>query len=348
MTTVSAPDRSRSTSGKRGMNRLASRFLGANLAVLGVAILMIAIAAQSMFINDHDLGLLMWVLVPAVLGAATVAVLMARPVARDAKRICDAAMRVTDGDLTARTGVTRNDELGEAAAAFDIMVGRLDSVEQERSLMLSSISHDLRTPLAALRAAVEAIRDGVATDPDMYLNGMERQVMALSSLVDDLQLHSRLVSGTIDLQLVELDLTELADEAMETIRPLAETRNVKLLLEAKRRITIDADGSQLGRVVRNLLDNAIRHAPEGSVVLVQVEQVGDRAVLRVIDQGAGFPPDFRERAFEPFTRADPARDTRTGTAGLGLSIARGIVMAHDGTVGLGDGPGGIVEINLPL
>jgi signal transduction histidine kinase len=188
----------------------------------------------------------------------------------------------------------------------------------------------------------------VATDPDMYLTGMERQVMALSSLVDDLQLHSRLVSGTIDLRRVQLDLTELADEAMETIRPLAETRNIKLLLEAKRRITIEADGSQLGRVIRNLLDNAIRHAPSGSVVLVQVEQVGDRAVLRVIDQGSGFPPEFRERAFEPFTRADPARDTRTGTAGLGLSIARGIVMAHDGTVGLGDGPGGIVEINLPL
>lgn len=337
-----------SDSGKRGMNRLASRFLGANLAVLGVAMLMITIAAQSMFINDHDLGLLMWVLVPAVLAAAMVAVLLARPVARDAKKICDAAMAVTEGDLTARTGVTRNDELGEAAAAFDIMVTRLDSVEQERSLMLSSISHDLRTPLAALRAAVEAIRDGVATDPDMYLTGMERQVMALSSLVDDLQLHSRLVSGTIELRLQALDLTELADEAMETVRPLAETRSIKLLLEAKRRITVDADGSQLGRVVRNLLDNAIRHAPDGSVVLVQVEQVGDRAVLRVIDQGAGFPPEFRDRAFEPFTRADPARDTRTGTAGLGLSIARGIVMAHDGTVDLGDGPGGIVEINLPL
>jgi len=331
-----------------GMNRLATRFLGANLAVLGVAILMIAVAAQSMFINDQDLVLLMWVLIPAVLGAAMVAVLMARPVARDAKKICDAAMRVTEGDLTARTGVTRHDELGEAAVAFDVMVGRLDSVEKERSLMLSSISHDLRTPLAALRAAVEAIRDGVATDPDRYLTGMERQVMALSSLVDDLQLHSRLVSGTIELHLQALDLTELADEAMETIRPLAETRNVKLLLEAKRRITVDADGSQLGRVVRNLLDNAIRHAPDGSVVLVQVEQVGDRAVLRVIDQGSGFPPDFRERAFEPFTRADPARDTRTGTAGLGLSIARGIVLAHEGTVGLGDGPGGIVEIDLPL
>ena len=331
-----------------GMNRLGRRFLGANLAVLGVAMMMIAIAAQTMFISGHDQEFLMWALIPAVLAAAMVAMLLARPVARDAKRICSAAMRVADGDLTARTGVTRNDELGEAAEMFDVMVDRLDMVEKERSMMLSSISHDLRTPLAALRAAVEAIRDGVAPDPDMYLVGMERQVRALSSLVDDLQLHSRIISGTFELNRSELDLTELADEAMETLRPLAEPRHVKLLLEAAERVTIDADGSQLARVVRNLLDNAIRHAPSDSVVLVQIAQADGMATLRVIDEGDGFPDEFRDRAFEPFTRADEARDLRTGTAGLGLSIAKGIVTAHAGTVGLGEGPGGIVEIRLPL
>jgi two-component system sensor histidine kinase BaeS len=330
------------------MNRLGRRFVAATLVVLAVALMMIAMAAQAMFINDHDLGLLMWVLIPAVLGAAMVAMLMARPLARDAKRICDAAMRVADGDLTARTGVMRNDEIGEAAEMFDRMVERLDAVEQERALMLSSISHDLRTPLAALRAAVEAIRDGVAPDPEMYLTGMERQVRALSSLVDDLQLHTRLVSGTLTLNRTALDLTELADEAMETLRPLAESRDVKLLLEASQRVTVDADGSQLARVIRNLLDNAIRHAPADSVVLIQIEQDGVDATLKVIDQGRGFPADFRDRAFDPFTRADEARDISTGTAGLGLSIARGIVTAHDGTVGVGDGPGGVVVISLPL
>jgi signal transduction histidine kinase len=177
---------------------------------------------------------------------------------------------------------------------------------------------------------------------------MERQVRALTSLVDDLQLHARLVSGTLELNRSALDLTELADEAMETLRPLAEARDVKLLLEAAQRITVHADGAQLARVVRNLLDNAIRHAPSDSVVLVQVAQHDGAAVLRVVDQGSGFPAAFRERAFEPFTRADEARDTRTGTAGLGLSIAKGIVTAHDGTVGLGEGPGGNVEITLPL
>jgi signal transduction histidine kinase len=330
------------------MNRLGRRFLVATLAVLGVAILVIAIAAQNMYINDSDQRLLTWALIPAVLGAAGVAVLLTRPVARDARRISDAAERVADGDLSARSGVTRNDELGDAAEMFDLMVERLAAIEQERSLMLSSISHDLRTPLAALRASVEAIRDGVAEDPDTYLKGMERQVRALSALVDDLQLHSRLVSGTIDLNMQRLDLTELADEAMETVRPIAQARQVALLLEANQRVLVSADGAQLGRVIRNLLENAIRHAPDGSVVLVQIDEVADIATLRVVDQGPGFPDEFKNRAFEPFTRADPARDTRTGTAGLGLSIARGIVTAHGGSIGVADGPGGVVEIALPL
>lgn len=332
----------------RPLDRIGVRFVIAMLAVLGVAVVMIAIAAQSMFINDQDQRMLMWVLVPAVLGAAVVAMLMARPVARDASRICDAAMRVADGDLSARTGVVRSDELGEAAAMFDKMVDRLDAVEKERAVMLSSISHDLRTPLAALRASVEAIRDGVAPDPDAYLSGMERQIRALASLVDDLQLHSRIVSGTIGMTRTRLDLTELADEAMETLRPLAESRRVTLLLEADRRVTVDADASQLARVMRNLLENAIRHAPDESVVIVEIGSNAQQATLRVSDEGSGFPPDFRERAFEPFTRADPARDLRTGTAGLGLSIARGIVSAHGGTIGVADGPGGVVEVALPV
>lgn len=329
------------------MNRLGRRFLVAMLAVLGVAVVMIAVAAQSMFINQHDLRLLMWVLVPAVLAAAVAAVLIARPVARDATRISAAAERVADGDLTARTGVTRDDELGEAAAMFDRMVDRLDAIEHERALMLSSISHDLRTPLTALRASVEAIRDGVAPDPDTHLSGMERQVRALAALVDDLQLHSRLMSGTVELQRQRLDLTELADEAIEVLQPIAQARGITLRLEASRRVIIDADGAQLGRVIRNLLENAIRHAPEGSVVLVQNEQTAHEATLRVVDEGPGFPAGFEDLAFEPFERADPARDTRTGTAGLGLSIAQGIVAAHRGSIGVIGGPGGVVEIVLP-
>jgi signal transduction histidine kinase len=223
----------------------------------------------------------------------------------------------------------------------------LGAVERERTLMLSSISHDLRTPLAALRASIEAIRDGVALDPDASLHGMERQVMALGSLVDDLQLHTRLASGTLEMRSVRVDLTEIADEAVEVVRPLGRTRDVSIDLVATERVVTIGDPAQLARVLRNLLENAIRHAPVGSVVTIEVATTSAAVLCTVADQGDGFAPDIRARAFEPFTRGDPARDVATGTAGLGLAIAAGIVSAHRGAIRVVDSDHGVVEVALP-
>jgi two-component system sensor histidine kinase BaeS len=329
------------------LNRLGRRFMWASLGVLATAVAMIVLAAQQMFINDQDLGILLWIMVPAAVAATLAAYVLSAPIARDAERLTSAASRVAAGDLAARTGVRRNDELGDAAVAFDRMVERLGAVEQERALMLSSISHDLRTPLAALRASVEAIRDGVAVDPDASLSGMEHQIAALGALVEDVQLHTRLTSGTLQMRVARVDLTEVADESIETVRPLAERSQVGLRLDAAERVVIDGDHAQLGRVVRNLLDNAIRHTPEGTDVIVTVRRESGRATVRVTDHGDGFPPDLAPHAFDPFTRGDVARDRRTGTAGLGLAIAAGIVRAHGGEIGIRDSPGGVVEFALP-
>ena len=328
------------------LNRLGRRFMWASLGVLAVAVIMIVVAAQQMVISDQDLGFLLWIMIPAAIAAAMVAYLVSTPIARDANRLSDAAVQVAAGDLTARTGVARRDELGDAARAFDRMVDRLGVVEKERTLMLSSISHDLRTPLAALRASVEAIRDGVAKDPDAYLKGMEHQVSALGHLVDDLQLHTRLASGTLDMQFVRVDVTELADEAIETLRPLAHQRDVSLLIEANERVVVLGDPAQLARAIRNLIDNATRHAPRHSAVRVRVDGDQVAARVRVSDDGDGFPLELRERAFDPFTRGDPARDTRTGTAGLGLAIAKAILTAHGGSISIVDEPGAVIEFSL--
>lgn len=332
------------------MNRLGRRFMWASMGVLAVAMVMIVIAAQQMFIDDQDLGFLLWILIPATIAAAIVAWLLSAPIARDARRLSDAASRVARGDLGARSGVVRGDELGDAAFEFDRMVVRLEAVEKERTLMLSSISHDLRTPLAALRASVEAIRDGVAPDPDASLKGMEHQVQALAALVDDLGLHTRLASGTLAMRPARVDLTELADEAVETLRPLATASGVRLAIAADDRISLTADAAQLGRVVRNLIENAIRHSPSDGTVTVELEVSSGTAVVRVIDEGDGFPPELGDRVFEPFTRGDPARDVRTGTAGLGLAIAAAIVDAHGGTISIDTVGriGGVVEVRLPM
>lgn len=330
------------------LNRLGRRFMWASMGVLAVAVVMIVIAAQQMFISDQDLGTLLWIMVPAAVAAALAAWLLSSPIARDADRLSQAAREVAAGDLTVRTGVIRNDELGDAAVEFDRMTERLAAIEAERSLMLSSISHDLRTPLAALRASVEAIRDGLADDPDAYLNGVEHQVEALGLLVDDLQLHTRLASGTLEMRRSRLDLAELVDEAVEAMRPLAEREATELALTANGRVAVDGEPAQLGRVIRNLIDNAIRHSPDGGTVEVIVGRAGDAGAVTVRDEGSGFPAEVRAVAFEPFTRADEARDVRTGTAGLGLAIARGIVTAHGGTITLGDGPGGSVSFTIPV
>ncbi len=336
------------------LNRLGRRFMWASLGVLAVAVITIVISAQQMFINEQDLGFLLWIMIPAAVAAGAAAYVLSAPIARDANQLSNAAKRVAAGDLTARSGVARADELGDAAREFDRMVARLGAVEKERALMLSAISHDLRTPLAALRAAVEAIRDGVADNPDQYLKGMEGQVAAIAVLVDDVQLHTRLTSGTIEMRRTRADLTELVDEAIEIVRPLAERRRITLAMDVTERVVVEGDAGQLGRVIRNLLDNAIRHSPDGSAVrtVVRCEMTGVAmtAVLQVSDRGPGFPPEFRNRAFDPFTRGDEARDTRTGTAGLGLAIARQIVVAHHGTIEIVDDPstpGATIEIRLP-
>lgn len=329
-------------------SRLGRRFLFASAGVLSVALGLIVLAAQAMFISRHDLRLLMWVLVPAVLAGGIVAVYVARPIADDARRLCEAARQVAAGDLTARTGVRRSDELGEAAEMFDLMAARLQSVEHERALMLSAISHDLRTPLAALRVGIEALQDGMIDDVGDALGTMERQVRTLGELVDDLQLHARLEAGTLDLRRRRIDLTELVDEAVEVMRPLASRSDVEIELRALHHVWITGDASQLSRVVRNLLDNAIRHTPPGTRVTVEIDASPQDVRLRVLDLGTGFPAGSEAVVFEPFTRLDEARRPGSGVAGLGLTIARGIVDAHGGSIEVVAGPGGTVEVRLPM
>jgi signal transduction histidine kinase len=194
--------------------------------------------------------------------------------------------------------------------------------------------------------AVDALADGVAPDPDRYLRSMRRDVEALAALVDDFFLLARIESGRLDLHPVPVDLTEVADEAMEALAPVAAAAGVTLALDATTRVHVRGNPTALGRVVRNLIDNAIRHAPSGSVVRVAVAADG-RPSIRVVDDGPGFPPGFDDEAFTRFTRADASRNRATGGAGLGLAIARGLVEAHGGRIWIEAPPGGRVAFELP-
>lgn len=331
----------------RRSRSLRGQVLALTLSALAVGFLAAVLLAQLMVIDSAQLGRVAAVLLVTAVVATVLVVLATMSLARDVQRLEDTVRKVESGDREIRTGVVRSDELGHVARALDELTSRLGQLESERAAMFSSVSHDLRTPLAALRAAVEALADGVAPDPDRYLRSMQRDIDALAALVDDVFLLASIEAGRVDHVRVTTDLSEVTDEAIEALTPVAEAADVRLVLDATSAVRVAGNPTALGRVVRNLVDNAIRHAPEGSTVHVAVEDDG-LPTVRVVDEGSGFAPDFADSAFDTFTRADPSRTRATGGAGLGLAIARGLVESHGGRIWIEEAPGGHVAFELPV
>lgn len=312
-------------------------------------------ASNAMFVSSHDYRLFLVVLVLSSGISLVVASQLARPITRDVRRLGDVAQQVAGGDLHVSTGVVRRDEVGATAAALDQMIEALRLADIERTTMASarqhlftSIGHDLRTPLAAMQAAVESLEDGVAPDPQRYYGLLAAQIATLDTMIQQMIEFSRLVSGHTESTTIPVSLAELADESVEAFAPLAHRRQITLQMRTDGPAWVMGNPLDLARVIRNLTDNAVRHSPDSEVVTISITTTTDTVCICVTDRGAGFPPEFRESAFEPFHRADPSRNSRTGNSGLGLAICRAIVTSHGGRIWLGDPPGGTVHVELPI
>lgn len=316
------------------------------VASVGVAGLAVFLAAQTMFLSVHDRNLVMAALALGIGLGSALAIAFGRQASEDLERVSDAATRLAAGDLSARARVDRRDEVGRLAATFDSMATQLDAAEEERAVFMASVGHDLRTPLASLRATIEAAQDGVVEIDERALAGMHRDVTHLSRLVEDLFLFARTEAGTVDLHRESMDLAELADETVEVFGPIAALRSVSLHTSSTSPLEVNADPWALGRVLRNLVDNAVRHTPAGGAVRVLVGPVDGRPSVTVEDDGPGFSAEIEAVAFERFSRGDAARSRDGGGAGLGLAIARGLVEAHGGHISIESGPGGRVRVRL--
>ncbi len=313
----------------------------------------VAIWAYVFMRSSAELFALLVVLGFGVAAGLVLETTVARSLAGDVQQLRAAATRIAAGDLSARTELDRLDEVGQAGRAIDTMASRLQRMEEDRGradkareAFLAGVGHDLRTPLAALRAAVEALEDGLAPDSAAYFAASHRNLAALQSLVDDLFILARIEAGSLQFPHAPVDLAEVADEAVEALTPTARQRNVVLRLQATSEVVVLGGSAELSRAIRNLLDNAIRHAPSGTEVLIEVTD-GDRAVVRVVDQGDG----LRENLLSELSRryeqlgAIPTHAGR-GT-GLGLVITKGIAEAHGGGIRAEAGPGGRVWFWIP-
>jgi len=337
----------------RRSRRLINTLFALALISLVIAALGLTATASRMFLSDHDLTLVVVVLGFGLLASLGFALTASKALTSDLQRMTDTTRDVAGGDLTARTNVDRVDEIGQLALGIDDMADRLEkasearaSEDSRRRQFFAAVGHDLRTPLASAQVAVEALRDGVAADPERYYLSLHRDLEALHSLVDDLFLLARIQSGDVAFESTPTDITDVADEAIEAVLPVATKNDVDIVLVAPARVVVNTGHAQVSRVLRNLLDNAVRHAPPGSTVRVEVDGAKGATVV-VKDEGPGFDHDFLDEAFDYFSRSDTARNRETGGAGLGLAIARGFVTALDGDIWAEAGPGGKVAFRLP-
>ena len=322
------------------------------IAALAFAPLIAAIVLFSklMFVSAHDaLMAAIAALYSAVLGLWAVRLLSRRVLDDvDELRAGLAAVGRGERELTLRTG--GRDELAQVAAEVQAMVARLAASEQQRETaeaarrsLIAAVSHDLRTPVTALRLLTDAVDDEVG-DPQTrreYVRRLGVHVRALGALIDDLFELTRIEAGEVAWTMRQVHIDELVHETVAAMAPAARADGVQVRAEIDSALVpARANPERIQRVLFNLIQNAIRHTPADGSVTVRAASAGASVEIEVADSGEGIAADDRERVFEAFAQGADRSARTDGSAGLGLAISRAIVEAHGGRIWIAEDDGG--------
>jgi signal transduction histidine kinase len=317
---------------------------------LGQLLLVLALAAWLMFVSSEDAWTAAGVLVfAAVIGLSSGAILL-RAVQADVGALRNALNEVARGERDTAAHATSCDELADVALAANRMVGTLAAEEQARDQsdaarrqVIAAVSHDLRTPLASLRLAAQAVEDGLADQQTTrrYLKTIGVNVRTLGTLIDDLFELSHLEAHEITWTTSPVALDGLAQQTIAMLRAEADRRRILLSSAIAADLApAQANPDKLGRVLTNLLQNAIRNTPPDGSVVISAEQLNDALQIEVADTGHGVADTDQPHIFEPFYRGGDERARTSPGNGLGLAISRAIIEAHGGRIWLADGQDG--------
>ena len=327
----------------RRATSLRTKLVVISVLTAALALATVVTTAALMFISPHDLALLVGLIAFAFGIAVCVALVASGPVVSGIVELTQGVRRLTEGDLTARVPVRSDDEMGKLAEAFNRMIEQLNasiakqaSLEQTRRELIAAVSHDLRSPLASIRAMVESLSDGVVTDPETvrrYLRRTVAEVENLGQLISDLFELSQLDAGMLELHVELASVDDLVSDTLESLTPQATVKHVQLSGDIDGGpFQAEIDPRRVQRVLANLVQNAIRHTPTDGSVSISVRAQGTSVRVAVRDTGEGIAAGDIGRLFDPTFRSDAARTRESGGAGLGLAIAKGIVEAHGGRI----------------
>jgi signal transduction histidine kinase len=347
-----------------GQRALARRSIGTQVTLVALVTVVTALAAVGVIsFRMFDVGnrdVMLELMGIAGLAGLAVALVIGRSVTRATRRLLAAVREVGDSGIYTPPSVTLPTELAGLSHGLAEVHDRLgrarareQALEASRRELVAWVSHDLRTPLAGLRAMAEALEDQVVTDPrevSRYHSQIRLETDRLASMIDDLFQLSKIHAGALRLSPRPVGLEDLIAEVAASTEPVARAKGVRLTGAAAPGMGVLIDQAEFGRAVRNLVTNAIRHTPRGGTIEVVGMITGGLACVSVSDECGGIPPDDLPRVFDVAFRGESARTPDpSGGAGLGLSIARGIVEAHSGQISVRNtGPGCQFLISLPL
>jgi signal transduction histidine kinase len=312
------------------------------IAVVGAvaAIANLVVLAREMTVDPHDATTVSVLFLYAAGAGVGAALALARSRTRAVDRLAKDAHRLGEGNLDARIGdLGAGPELDALGRTLDEMAERLGTAQERERLaeatrrdLVTAVSHDLRTPLASLRAMIEAIDEGVVEDPESmrrYAREMRRSVGQLVAMVDDLFELAQLDAGAIEAESRRARLDEIVRSAVAAVELQADEKGLSLVADLTGAEDVSCS-PRLARVIQNLLVNAVRHTPADGTVRVEARSSPDGLEVAVVDTGEGIAPEDLSRVFDPFFRADPAR--HGAGAGLGLALAKRIVEGLGGEI----------------
>jgi signal transduction histidine kinase len=304
-------------------------------------------AAEESFLSAVDRSVAVGALAAIALSIVA-AYLIARHLTRPVRALEEAALALADGDLSNRVQAGGPEEISALGEAFNHMADTLEQSEELRRRLVADVAHELRNPIAAARAQAEGMAEGVLTTDARRLDSLVEDMAHLSALVDDLQELAVAEAGRLRYDMAPVDLAGLVAREVERARHLAAPGVTVAAALPDSAVTVTGDERRLSEVLRNLLANATRHTRSGTVTVHVEPGPGPMTRVWVVDTGEGIPTPDLPYVFERFYRADTARATDTGGAGLGLAISARIVRDHGGSVFAENTPGGGATVGFTL
>lgn len=302
--------------------------------ILGVVFLSVSLeAAYQRIYNVRDFLILISIITLMVI--TFISLFFANVISEPIKKLTVVMQSAALGKLNQRVEIEGNDEIGQLSRAYNYMSTKLSHIDQQRSDFVANVSHELKTPLSSMKLLAESILLQPNTEKEIYrefLMDIDSEIDRLNDIIESLLTMVDLSEEKLNLNLELTYVNYLVEKVVGVIRPLAEKKDIRIILNQWEKIQIYLDQGKMHQALINIIYNAVKYTEEGGRVIITITREGKYAVIKIMDNGIGIPQESLPYIFDRFYRVDSARSRKTGGTGLGLSISKQIINLHQGVI----------------